>query len=149
RRFAELYSTAPTHYDGHTHVDLCPNVFLSPAIPRGAKLRNTLDRFPVERSPGGVLRDLRQAVRSHRFPSTRYLLPITPLALDPGTVAERLGLARQVPVEIMAHPGFAAERELLMSDDFGRAIAPLRLGSFADFDSAPLGWRESFRLLPA
>jgi predicted glycoside hydrolase/deacetylase ChbG (UPF0249 family) len=149
RRFAELYPTAPTHYDGHTHVDLCPNVFLSRSIPRGAKLRNTLDRFPVERSAGGVLRDLRQAVRSRRFASTRYLLHITHLRLDPGNVDERLDLARRVPVEIMGHPGFAAERELLMSDEFGRAIAPLRLGSFADFDAAPLGWRESFRLLPA
>jgi predicted glycoside hydrolase/deacetylase ChbG (UPF0249 family) len=149
QRFAELYAAAPTHYDGHTHVDLCPNVFLSRSIPRGAKLRNTLDRFPVERSVGGVLRDLRQAIRSRRFASTRYLLHITHLRLEPGNVDPRLGLASQVPVEIMAHPGFAAERELLMSAEFGAAIAPHRLGSFADFEAGPLSWRESFRLLPA
>jgi chitin disaccharide deacetylase len=149
RRFAEIYATPPTHFDGHTHVDLCPNVFLSRAIPRGAKVRNTLDRFPVERSAGGVLRDLRQAVRSRRFASTRYLLHITHLRLDRGDLDPRLDLARQVPVEVMAHPGFAAEREILMSPEWAEATAPLRLGSFADFDAGPLGWRESFRLLPA
>jgi hypothetical protein len=149
RRFAEIYATPPTHIDGHTHVDLCPNVFLSGSIPRGAKLRNTLDRFPVERSAGGLLRDLRQAVRSRRFASTRYLLHITHLRLDPADVDPRLALARQVPVEVMAHPGFEAERELLMSDEWAAAIDSLRLGSFADFDAGPLSWRESFRLLPA
>ncbi|HEY2478693.1 MAG TPA: ChbG/HpnK family deacetylase [Solirubrobacterales bacterium] len=149
RRYEEIYATPPTHFDGHTHVDLCPNVFLSPSIPRGAKLRNTLDRFPVERSAGGMLRDLRQAIRSRRFASTRYLLHITHLRLDPRDLDPRLALARQVPVEVMAHPGFAAERELLMSEEWGAAIAPLRLGSFADFDAGPLGWSESFRLLPA
>jgi chitin disaccharide deacetylase len=148
-RYEEIYALPPTHFDGHTHVDLCPNVFLSRSIPRGAKVRNTLDRFPVERSAGGVLRDLRQALRSRRFASTRYLLHITHLGLEPGHVDRRLDLARRVPVEIMGHPGFEAERELLMSEEFGAAIAPLRLGSFADLDAAPLGWRESFRLLPA
>lgn len=149
RRYEGIYATPPTHFDGHTHVDLCPNVFLSRSIPRPAKLRNTLDRFPVERTAGGVLRDLRQAVRSRRFASTRYLLHITHLRLDPGNVDPRLALARQVPVEVMAHPGFTAEREILMSPEWGEAIAPLRPGSFADFDAGPLSWRESFRLLPA
>jgi hypothetical protein len=65
RRFAEIYATPPTHFDGHTHVDLCPNVFLSRAIPRAAKLRNTLDRFPVDGrgvarpTSGGALAPLR------------------------------------------------------------------------------------------
>jgi predicted glycoside hydrolase/deacetylase ChbG (UPF0249 family) len=149
RRYEEIYATPPTHFDGHTHVDLCPDVFLSRSIPRGAKLRNTLDRFPVDRSAGAMLRTLRQAVRSRRFASTRYLLHITHLRLDPGNLDPRLALAGQVPVEVMGHPGFAAERELLMSAEWGAAIAPHRLGSFADFDAGPLGWRESFRLLPA
>jgi predicted glycoside hydrolase/deacetylase ChbG (UPF0249 family) len=148
-RFEVLYPTPPTHFDGHNHVDLCPNVFCSRSIPRGTKLRNTLNRFPVDRTAAGVLRDLRQAVRSRRFASTRYLLHITKLRLDPADLDPRLDLARQVPIEVMAHPGFAAERDILMSPEWGEAIAPLRLGSFADFDAAPLGWRESFRLLPA
>jgi hypothetical protein len=149
RRFEEIYATPPTHFDGHTHVDLCPNVFLSRSIPRGAKVRNTLDRFPVERSAGGFLRDLRQAVRSRRYASTRYLLHITHLRLDPSDLDPRLELARRVPVEVMGHPGFEAERRLLLSEEWGRAIAPLHLGSFADFDARPLSWSESFRLLPA
>jgi predicted glycoside hydrolase/deacetylase ChbG (UPF0249 family) len=148
-RYREIYATPPTHFDGHNHVDLCPNVFFSRSIPRGAKLRNTLNRFPVERSAPGLLRDLRQAVRSRRFASTRYLLHVTHLRLDPGDLDPRLALAKQVPVEVMAHPGFAGERDILMSAEWGAAIADQRLGSFADFDAAPLGWRESFRLLPA
>jgi len=148
-RFEAIYATPPTHFDGHNHVDLCPNVFLSRSISRGAKLRNTLDRFPVERSAGGVLRAARQAVRSRRFVSTRYLVHIKHLHLDPDNLDPRLDLARQVPVEVMAHPGFGAEREILESSEWSAAIAGRRLGSFADFDARPLGWRESFRLLPA
>src|SRR3954453_13590156 len=59
-RFRELYGREPTHFDGHRHVQVSPNVFLSSALPRGASLRNTLDLPPLKRSPGALARSLRQ-----------------------------------------------------------------------------------------
>ena len=147
-RFVDLYGISPTHFDGHNHVDLCPNVFLSPAIPAGSKLRNSLYRFPVERSVSSLARAMRQAWRTHRLPSTRYLFHLRELRLAPGDMDPKLRLADRVPVEVMAHPGFARENDVLMSDQWAEVLRDRRLGSFADFAAAPCGWRESFRLLP-
>ena len=145
-RFTELYGRAPTHFDGHNHVDLCPNVFLSRSIPDGSKLRNSLYRFPIERSAPALLRSARQAARSRRLASTRHLFHIRELSLDGGSADPRLALADRVPVEVMGHPGFEAENETLMSSAWGERLREHRLGSFADLDTRPLRWRDSFRL---
>lgn len=131
--FERLYGKPPTHFDGHNYVDLCPNVFLSRAIPRGSRMRNTLDRFPVERSPAALLRSARQALRSRRFRSTRYTLQIAHLSLPAdGPPDPRLRLADADPVEVISHPDDGHEREILMSDAWGQVLAEHRLGSFAD-----------------
>ena len=147
-RFRELYAASPTHFDGHTHVDLCPNVFRSRAIPKGTKLRSSLNRFPVERSLPALARTCRQAWRSRLFPSTRYLFHIRDLRLGGDPLDPRLALAEHVPVEVMGHPGFAAEQKRLMSAEWGEDLRRLRLGSFADLDTGPAGVGDSFRLLP-
>lgn len=132
-RFVEIYGAMPTHFDGHNYVDACPNVFLSRSIPGGSRMRNSLDCYPLERSAKGVARAARQALRSRRFATTRYLLHIAELQLgDGGAVDERLALAHRVPVEVMGHPDEEREREILMSDAWGRILAEHRLGSFAD-----------------
>lgn len=132
-RFAQLYGRPPTHFDGHNYVDLCPNVFLSRSLPSGSRMRNSLDCFPVERSPMALLRSARQALRSRRFRSTRYTLQIAHLRLPAsGPPDPRLRLADADPVEVISHPDDAREREILMSDAWGRVLAEHRLGSFAD-----------------
>lgn len=131
-RFEALYGGAPTHFDGHNYVDVCPNVFLSAAIPAGSRMRNSLDCYPLERSAKGVLRALRQRLRSHRTRSTRYLLHIADLRLDEDAPDPRLELAHGAPVEVMGHPDDEAELAALMSPAWKRALAEHRLGSFAD-----------------
>jgi predicted glycoside hydrolase/deacetylase ChbG (UPF0249 family) len=131
-RFLALYGQAPTHVDGHHHVDLCPNVFLSRAIPSGTKVRNTLHSFPLEKSPVGVARAVRQALASRRFASTDYLFHIRDIQPLCAPVASRLRLARQASVEVMAHPAFRDECTRLMSASWARAMQDNPLGSFAD-----------------
>lgn len=132
-RFQALYGRMPTHFDGHNYVDLCPNVFLSRALPSGSRMRNSLDRFPLERSPMALLRSARQALRSRRFRSTRYTLQIAHLQLPEGGPPDpRLRLADTDPVEVISHPDDPHERAILMSDAWGRVLAEHRLGSFAD-----------------
>jgi chitin disaccharide deacetylase len=139
-RFEALYGRPPTHFDGHNYVDVCPNVFLSGAIPGGSKMRNSLDRFPLERSAMGVLRSIRQALRSRRFASTRYLLHIAELHLpEDGPADLRLALAQRRSVEVMGHPDDERERAILMSAAWGRVLAEHRLGSFADLRPDRLG----------
>jgi predicted glycoside hydrolase/deacetylase ChbG (UPF0249 family) len=130
-RFEALYGSPPTHFDGHNYVDTAPNVFLSHALPRGAKMRNTLGRYPLDSGPGAVARGLRQKLRRKRFHSTRYVLHITDLEL-PGD--PRLALAAKSSVEVICHPDHAAEMERLMSDEWAACLGRLRTGSFADLD---------------
>lgn len=132
-RFEELYGRPPTHFDGHNHVDLCPNVFLSRAIPAASTMRNSLDCYPLERSAKGLARALRQRLRSQRLRSTRYLLHIAELQIaDGGPSDPRLRLADAVPVEVMGHPDDEGELATLMSAGWERVVAEHRLGSFAD-----------------
>lgn len=132
-RFRALYGRMPTHFDGHNYVDLCPNVFCSRSLPRGSRMRNSLACFPLERSAMGLLRALRQAPRSRRFTSTRYLLHIAELRLQDGGGADRrLELAHRVPIEVMGHPDSEPEWETFMSATWGRVMAEHKLGSFTD-----------------
>jgi predicted glycoside hydrolase/deacetylase ChbG (UPF0249 family) len=128
-RFEALYGGPPDHFDGHNYVDTAPNVFLSRALPRGAKMRNSLDRYPLGKGAMAVARGLRQQVRGWRFRSTRYVLHITDLEL-PGD--PRLATAETDPVEVICHPDNPAEMERLMSDEWAACLARLRTGSFAD-----------------
>ena len=132
-RFEALYGRAPTHFDGHNYVDLCPNVFLSRSIPAGAVMRNSLDCYPLERSAMGRIRALRQRLRSRRLRSTGYLLHIAQLRLDDAEAPDpRLRLARDAAVEVMGHPDEEAELAAFMSPAWERAMGEYRLGSFAD-----------------
>jgi predicted glycoside hydrolase/deacetylase ChbG (UPF0249 family) len=149
-RFEALYGRPPTHFDGHNYVDVCPNVFLSRAIPVASKMRNSLNRFPLERTPMGAARMLRQGLRSKRFASTRYVLHITELRLPPeGPMDPRLELAKAVPIEVMGHPDDGTEHEILMSSRWGECLDKFELGSFADLGVRRAGWGETFRRLPA
>jgi chitin disaccharide deacetylase len=149
-RFEALYGRPPTHFDGHNYVDVCPNVFLSRAIPAGSRMRNSLNRFPLERTPMAVARTLRQGLRSKRFASPRYVLHITELQLPAnGPIDPRLELAKAVPIEVMGHPDNQAEHEILMSARWGECLGEFDLGSFADLDPGRTGWGETFRRLPA
>jgi predicted glycoside hydrolase/deacetylase ChbG (UPF0249 family) len=127
--FEALYGAPPDHFDGHNYVDTAPNVFLSRALPRGTKMRNTLGAYPLDRGAMAIARAARQKLRERRFGSTRHVLHISDLDLpdDP-----RLALAAKVPVEVICHPDNPAEMERLMSDAWATCMARYPTGSFAD-----------------
>lgn len=130
-KFQELYGHAPTHVDGHNHVHISPNVLFSKSLPRGIKVRNSHDY-------AGALGDspkvLRRALIRGRFATTDSFFSIRSIHPDFGGsgLEEALGLARERPVEVMVHPHWEDEYELLKSDGWRRAIAGLPLGSYED-----------------
>jgi YdjC-like protein len=136
-RFTALYGREPTHFDGHNHVDVCPNVFRSGSIPAGGVLRGSLGPFSVERSPAGLLRSARHALRPRRLRSTRYVLHIAKLSLpDAGPADPRLRLAHESSVEVIGHPDNPDELAALMSPAWERVLGEHRLGSFAELSDA-------------
>jgi chitin disaccharide deacetylase len=134
RRFHELYGRAPTHLDGHHHCHLAANVLLSPAVPRGTKIRNALSDGRRDGPVADGVRAVRDRLLARRFATTDYFLSVRsvwpPLGAggDPG----RLDLALEASVEVMVHPAFPDEYPELISDRWRATLARLRLGSFAD-----------------
>jgi chitin disaccharide deacetylase len=137
-RFEVLYGHPPTHLNGHNHVDLCPNVFLSRAIPRDIPMRSSLRCYPLQRSSIGVARAVRQRLRSRLRPSTSYLLHIAELeAHADSRIDPRLRLADQAPVEVMGHPDDPDEMTRLMSPEWEQAMGEYSLGSYLDLIGRP------------
>jgi predicted glycoside hydrolase/deacetylase ChbG (UPF0249 family) len=122
--FERLYGQAPTHIDGHKHVHVSPNVLFARALQRGMKLRTSLwlPGRPSLLAPGRLLR---RRIMSRRFVSPAFLFDINDRE-------HALGLVDEHNVELMVHPANRAELDVLLSEEWGRAIRGRRLGSFAD-----------------
>lgn len=130
-RYEEQFGAPPTHVDGHNHVHVCPNVARAKAI-AGFKRRNALKGWPGTRTALGLARLARRLVTTPRAPTTEYFFDIAELGKRPQSLAERLELSRRTSVEVMAHPGFGHELEVLRSEGWSRAIEGLPRGSYAD-----------------
>lgn len=130
--FEIAYGSAPTHLDGHNHVHICPNVLLSRTASRVRAVRTT--HSCSARTPAAVARGLRRRAIRRRFLSTDHLFALSAVhpALGGHGLEPMLELARRGSVELMVHPSRTDEYEVLMSDPWRRAIATVRLGSFAD-----------------
>jgi len=133
--FADLYGTMPRDVDGHQHVHTCVNVLLARSL-RGVKgMRATFNLPPDDgslrkRSVQGLVNHLVQ----RRFDSTQRFTYLRK-GNSCRSVADLAGIVSRASgesVEIMTHPGVGEERDLLMSEDWARAIAGLRLGTLAD-----------------
>jgi predicted glycoside hydrolase/deacetylase ChbG (UPF0249 family) len=133
--FERLYGVRPRDIDGHQHVHTCVNVLLARSLRAVKGMRATFNLPPDDGTLGkrSVQGFINRLVRL-RFDSTQrftYLRKgdscrsVTDLA---GIVSR----ARSESVEIMTHPGIAEERELLMSEDWARAIAGQRFGTLSD-----------------
>jgi chitin disaccharide deacetylase len=133
--FVELYGRPPTHVDGHRHMHLLPNAMF--AGPLGSVLRC---RRPVNRTRAesvavkhATRRVLFELVR-RRFVTTRWCVSIR--ALDPalGGDGVRAGLARAsgASVEVIVHPGWEDESDVVHDSAWRGALAEHRIGSFAD-----------------
>jgi len=129
-RFRALTGGEPTHFDGHNHVHLCPNV--ATALPDGVKVRTALGIRNRGRR-GAVLRARQRLTLGDRL-TTRNFLNITALHPDfvEGGPTALLGQAAASSVEVMAHPGFGHELTMVMADDWAKWTSGLRIGSYRD-----------------
>lgn len=132
--FAELSGRLAGHADGHQHVQVCPTVLLAPSLGRLTSLRRAQSFISGGRSPlKRAYRDVVNLVVRHRFRSALFLsLRDLHPALG-GAGLERLpDLARRTDVELMVHPAWEDEREVLLSSAWRRMLAGLPTGAHGD-----------------
>lgn len=131
--FQRLYGAAPTHVDSHHHVHVCPDVFLSRALEHGVRVRQTLSPLPAARGPATLPRHLKHRLLARRFTTTSYFWGAHELTGSAGSIpiGGAVGLARTETVEIMAHPSFADEFEVLHSERWLETIGAARLGPYS------------------
>ncbi len=131
--FERLYGRPPTHIDGHQHVHQSPAVLLSGRLPRDLPKRRAVN-WP----PGGGLRSrLTHGVRNLfmvGLDTTDWFVSISVIhpALGGAGLDELLDRSATDSVEIMVHPQWTAEFELLTSPEWLTALRGRPLGSFAD-----------------
>lgn len=133
-RFWETYETEPTHCDSHHHVHVCPDVFLSRALEKGTRVRQTLSRAPAARPRRNDLaRGVKHKLLARRFVTTERFWRVRELsgadqAVPIATAAE---LARSRSIEVMVHPSFEDELRALRSDAWIKAVARAPLGAYS------------------
>jgi predicted glycoside hydrolase/deacetylase ChbG (UPF0249 family) len=134
-RFEELYGRAPTHVDGHQHMHLAMNALFARALRPVGKCRRPVNRTALESSRvKRAARSLVDRLVRVRFATTDRCVSIRPLhpALGGSGIAQELRRAERGSLEVLVHPGYADERAVLSSPDWGVLLAPYRLGSFED-----------------
>jgi predicted glycoside hydrolase/deacetylase ChbG (UPF0249 family) len=128
-RFQLLYGRSPSHFDGHRHVHMCPNVALARTLPPTAKLRRSLRVSTGSAAPVAVLRAARNGLVDRRFVTTDRLVELARLETD--HAARAVLMAGDGSIEVLCHPAFAEELEILMSEWWARVMDECHLGSFA------------------
>jgi predicted glycoside hydrolase/deacetylase ChbG (UPF0249 family) len=136
--FRRLYAVEPTHVDSHHHVHVCPDVFLSRALARGTRVRQTLSPPPDvararAREGGELARALKHALLARRFRTTERFWRAREISQAAGAVpiADVVRCAAAHSVEVMVHPSFADERAALLADEWLAALGGAPLGSYA------------------
>jgi chitin disaccharide deacetylase len=133
-RFVELYGDEPTHLDSHHHVHVCPDVFMSSALERGLRVRQTISPLPAERSdPRTLVRRAKHRLLARRFTTTAWFWTARELSPADGAIpiASAAALAGEHPVEIMVHPSFEDELRTLTSEAWLRALISAPLGPYS------------------
>jgi predicted glycoside hydrolase/deacetylase ChbG (UPF0249 family) len=133
--FARLYPAPPTHVDGHQHGHLSAPALYALRRRRVPAVRCAFTFRPEEkpaykRALRGALNGcVAAAFRStDRFHSIRTLHP----RLGGHGLEAVLESSRRRDVEIMVHPGYADECEILLSSGWSRLLEGLPLGSYRD-----------------
>jgi predicted glycoside hydrolase/deacetylase ChbG (UPF0249 family) len=133
--FHRLFGVAPTHVDGHHHIQECPNVVLAGPLEPGTRVRRSYTFMAGEKSATNrAVRAAINALITRRFRSTHYFFDLRwlhPRFCGRG-FAERTALARSAAVELMVHPGVADEYALLSGEAWELAMRERPLGSWAD-----------------
>lgn len=130
--FLRLYRKMPTHIDGHHHMHLCANMLTQQLIPRGFKTRRGFSFFQGEKTYlKRLYRSLVDSWWLRRHVSTDYFFDIRPLG-DRSHIRHILDLAQESLVEVMFHPQRPDEYAFAMSEEYGRLLHGVELGSYRD-----------------
>ncbi len=133
--FRRLYGAEPTHLDGHRHFHQSPTVLLSPALPSGMKVRPSFTFEPGGKPiPNRVMRALMNRLISVRFKHPDRFMSIRALhpRLGGSGIDQALVRCHSLTFELMTHPGWGDELELLLGNDWVTSIAGLPIGSYRD-----------------
>jgi len=129
--FERLFGEPVSRVDGHHHMHLCANLFLSETIPSGMKIRRNFSFWPGEKS--WLNRTYRGLV--DRWLQRRYRLPDYFFDLTQTIRAEKMvqvvELASSCEVELMTHPIIRTESEYLLGDHFRAVLDRLNKASCA------------------
>ena len=132
--FIRLYGKAPTHFDGHRHLHLCPSMLFAAPIPTGERVRRTFTFTIAEK---GLLNWLyRRALDrwvARRYRTTNYFFALSQRMIDVH-FARVILLARRATVELMAHPAVPAERSFLLAPEIETELSGVSLGTYAQVD---------------
>lgn len=135
--FERRYGQAPTHLDGHNHVHLSPNVLLAGLLTRDLPVRRA-QNWPPRTSLVGRVASAARAAWTTRFRTTDLFTSIRAVHPRFGGQGfeELLDRSRTGSVEIMTHPQWHDELELLSSPEWRAAVRGYPLGTFADLATA-------------
>jgi len=132
--FAEAWGAPADHADGHQHLQTCPTVLSGRALGALRTLRRAHGFVPGQRSsPKRAYRGLVNEVVGLRFRSVCFV-SIRDVHPELGGV----GLAGVVDraggrgVEVMVHPAWEDEREILLGDAWRELVQRMPTGSHAD-----------------
>jgi hypothetical protein len=137
--FYAVYSRAPDHLDSHHHVHISPNVLLDGDLPVGVPVRRSFTFLPGEKSLlNRSVRRTMSAFVERAHPTTDYFFDIAMLS-----AVARIDDVARYTVELMTHPAWARDYQLLMSDEWASIIAKLRLGTYAELEwPRKVRWRQ-------
>ena len=133
--FRRLYGCEPSHIDGHEHIHQALGVLGARTLPSGAKLRPSFTYAPGEKSGANRLaRAALNAVMRRRFATPRYFFSIRDLhpALGGAGLEEKLALSSGCTVEVMTHPGWTDELQILLGERWSAVTGVRPLGSYED-----------------
>jgi hypothetical protein len=127
QEFRERYGE-PTHIDGHHHVHVHPAVLA--ALPRKYPLRPVI-HGPNDLGKRGDGRDRSLRARFRAPDDCVSIRRIHP-AFEGGAGLQVLDFAQTHVLDVMVHPQFDDEREVLLGEEWLNALASLELGSYRD-----------------
>ncbi len=142
-QFAEyrrLYGREPSHLDGHEHIHQSVGVLAARTIPAGVKMRPSFTYLPGEKSwPNRRVRSVVNGAMRTRFAAPRYFFSIRDMhpALGGSSMHEKLALSSGSAVEVMTHPAWEDELEILLDPAWLELIAERPLGSYEHLATAP------------
>jgi predicted glycoside hydrolase/deacetylase ChbG (UPF0249 family) len=138
-QFTALYGAEPTHVDSHQHVHVCPDVFLSRALSHGTRVRQTISPSPSA-APNGTtfVRAVKHRLLARRFLTTSRFWAASELSpsRDAVPLATAVAVSRERSVEVMVHPSFERELEVLRSPAWAARLGEAPLGSYAALSCA-------------